>query len=310
MNAGADQSVTHTVVLFADLVDCVGLFQRLGDTRAHEVMRRALEAAAVAVESGGGTVIKTIGDCLMATFPYPDAAVDSSIAVHLAARQVSADGGVTVRFRIGFQCGELIARDNDVFGDAVNLAHRLTEIARAEQIITEAETAAQLTGARVQTAKVFDVIVLKGAAKPATVIKLEWHSEGATQIFDAAATAGAMLKADLRPLRLTFAGTAREFSAREMPVVLGRDLTCHVVIASPRASRDHARISVQRNKFVLTDNSSNGTYIYQGDATATPVFCRRESMPLLGDGWISLGRAELDEFALRFFISLLPTGPG
>jgi adenylate cyclase len=48
--------------------------------------------------------------------------------------------------RIGFQAGPIIERDDDVFGDTVNLASRLVKQAVKAQILTSEETAAQLTG--------------------------------------------------------------------------------------------------------------------------------------------------------------------
>ena len=57
------------------------------------------------------------------------------------------------------------------------------------------------------------------------------------------------------------------------------------------ASREHARIECRRDKFVLTDQSTNGTYVTKADGA---TYLRREETTLTGEGKITLGR-ELDE---------------
>jgi pSer/pThr/pTyr-binding forkhead associated (FHA) protein len=74
------------------------------------------------------------------------------------------------------------------------------------------------------------------------------------------------------------------------PVVrLGRDPENDVVIADRMASRLHARIERRRDKFVLVDQSSNGTYVtVEGEPE---IHVRREEIILHGRGQISFGHA-------------------
>lgn len=72
------------------------------------------------------------------------------------------------------------------------------------------------------------------------------------------------------------------------------------------SSRSHASLSINHGKLVLTDQSSNGTYVrFKGQEG---LFLCRESLPLLGDGYISLGEAinELSPTIISF--SILQTG--
>jgi predicted component of type VI protein secretion system len=57
------------------------------------------------------------------------------------------------------------------------------------------------------------------------------------------------------------------------------------------ASREHARIECRRGKFILTDMSTNGTYVQTPEG---PSYLRREDLVLSGEGRIALGR-ELSE---------------
>ena len=67
-----------------------------------------------------------------------------------------------------------------------------------------------------------------------------------------------------------------------------------MVVNDTMASREHARIECRRDKFVLTDQSTNGTYVITSDG---PAYLRREETALTGEGKISFGReiADADE---------------
>jgi hypothetical protein len=51
----------------------------------------------------------------------------------------------------------------------------------------------------------------------------------------------------------------------------------------------HARVEVNRNKFMLIDQSTNGTFVLGKDGEE--AFVRRDSMQIRGEGLIGLGKA-------------------
>jgi predicted component of type VI protein secretion system len=61
-----------------------------------------------------------------------------------------------------------------------------------------------------------------------------------------------------------------------------------VVVKGNLISRLHARIEISRNKFVLTDQSTNGTFVQASDGEES--FVRRDSLQIKGEGMIGLGR--------------------
>jgi hypothetical protein len=70
-------------------------------------------------------------------------------------------------------------------------------------------------------------------------------------------------------------------------IKLGRENSCDVVIVDRKASREHARIERRRDKFVLVDVSSNGTFVtFQGEPE---MAVKREEVLLRGRGSISFG---------------------
>jgi len=93
------------------------------------------------------------------------------------------------------------------------------------------------------------------------------------------------------PVHIRLRHGAREIVLGESDpaLTLGRDAQNDVVIADRMASRMHARIERRSGKFVLTDHSSNGTFVMiDGEA---PIQVRREELVLRGRGRIGFGHA-------------------
>lgn len=82
---------------------------------------------------------------------------------------------------------------------------------------------------------------------------------------------------------------------------LGRDDSNDIVIVSLFASRIHARVQARDGQFVLTDLSSNGTFLLADEQTAERRL-RQEETILSGRGWIGLGKsaARHGDHSVRF----------
>jgi predicted component of type VI protein secretion system len=85
-------------------------------------------------------------------------------------------------------------------------------------------------------------------------------------------------------------------------VALGREGACDLIVQNDLASRLHIRIELRSGKFVIADQSTNGTYIRSSDGNV--VHITREETVLYGNGSISLGQSfaeypdELVEFSI------------
>lgn len=274
-------------VLFADVVGSTALYRRLGDERAEALIRGALGRVVERVVHHGGRLIKTIGDCAMCELPDADAAARASIDVQRQAREPVVKGEAPVLFRVGFTVGQVVPREDDVFGDAVNIAARLCDMAKAEQILTTEPTSALLSSELRGGVRLFDQTPVKGVTQSLMIVQLLWDRRAATQIFIAPsevtlpASAGLVLK---------YAGQTLLVSAQQIPFTIGREEGCSLVVPSPFASRVHARIELHRGKYTLIDESTNGTYVRPEGADAERfVYIRREVFALLGRGVFALG---------------------
>src|SRR5256714_15263333 len=138
----------QTTVLFADVSGSTKLYEAAGDAAALTAIGRCIDHMRKAAESTGGRVVKTIGDEIMALFPSPDAAAGAASEMHATIEQLPEVGGARLGVRVGFHSGPVIQREDDVFGDTVNMAARLVEQAGEGQSPTSPRTARALGPAR------------------------------------------------------------------------------------------------------------------------------------------------------------------
>ncbi|MFN8060454.1 MAG: adenylate/guanylate cyclase domain-containing protein [Vicinamibacterales bacterium] len=271
-------------ILFADIAGSTRLYQDLGDASAQALVRSSLALLTRVAERYDGRLVKTIGDEIMCRFPDAERALRAACAMQVALRAEAPPGPVAVKVRIGLHVGPTIDRERDVFGDAVNTAARLRDIARPGQVITTAETVAAASADVRAKARLVDRAVLPGRSQETDVYELLWDPLAKVTLL--AMTLDAQTSPASAILRLRHLGEERTVQPSDV-VRLGRDPECELLVASDLASRQHARIEYSRGKFVLTDDSTNGTFVLVDGATE--VYLRRESLPLSGRGLIGLG---------------------
>lgn len=121
------QTIRETTVLFADLVGATGVYSKAGDAPAQAALADCQEVLAQAAGSCGGRVVKVIHDKVMVLVGTPDAAADAAVAMLVAIDRFPPIADIQLALGIGFHYGPVIQKDEDVFGDTVNLASRLVE---------------------------------------------------------------------------------------------------------------------------------------------------------------------------------------
>lgn len=136
----SSQQTRKMAVLFADITGSTALYDRLGNETALNMITRTLNLLKQEVATHKGTLIKTIGDEIMCTFPSVALAAQAARAMHFAidARKPGGDDH-QITVRIGLHYGDVILKANDVFGDTVNVAARIASITRARQTMTTQE---------------------------------------------------------------------------------------------------------------------------------------------------------------------------
>ena len=143
----------QVAVLFADIAGYTRLSSTLDPEETHRLLTRFFEHTDAIVVRLGGTVDKHIGDAVMAVFGAPIAhgndvlrALRAAVDIHAAMKLLSAETGRTLATHIGIASGEVVAaatgsaahHDYTVTGDAVNLASRLTALAKdGETVVSD-----------------------------------------------------------------------------------------------------------------------------------------------------------------------------
>ncbi|HZM34774.1 MAG TPA: adenylate/guanylate cyclase domain-containing protein [Burkholderiales bacterium] len=277
---------SEATVLFADVSGSTKLYETMGDAVAHAAIEKCIGIMRDKTLGARGKVIQTIGDEVMSQFATVDGAADAAIDMQLAIAQLPPVGKTKLGIRIGFNHGPIIERDGDLFGDAVNLASRLSHVAAKGQIITARETVVLMSPMLKFSTRPITTIQVKGRAQEIQVYELMWQqSEDATTM----APHKAMFSAPKARLRLKVQDTELVLSADRPVVALGRDQSADLIIRERMASRAHGRIERRLDKFILTDHSANGTFVtIEGDRE---IVLRREEFTLRGHGWIALGQS-------------------
>ncbi|HWU67333.1 MAG TPA: adenylate/guanylate cyclase domain-containing protein [Stenotrophobium sp.] len=271
-------------ILFVDLAGSTALYERLGDAAAKKLVDAALDLAAKAARAQQGEIVKTIGDELMLRFPDASRAAAAAVAMLLDNHAIRSP----FQLHVGFHAGPVIAENGDIFGDAVNTAARLTQMAHNGQILTSEETLAQLTQEQRSASRPFDIDTLRGRSQATRIIEILWEPGVEITRMPGSDTTRQHAAIDIsKSLRISVRQQDRIFRPEDTPITVGRESLCMLMIASAFASRVHARIEYRRGKFVLQDQSSNGTYVTADGANE--VFLKNESLPMMRRGIISLG---------------------
>ncbi len=276
---------SEAAVLFADVSGSTKLYEIAGDAVAHAAIEKCVNVMRDKTVKAQGRVIKTIGDEVMASFPTADAAADAAIEMQSGIAELPLVGTTKIGIRIGFNFGPIVERDGDIFGDAVNLAARLSHVAAKDQIITARETVVRMSPMLKSATRAITTIQVKGKAEEIQVYELMWQqSEDMTTM----ATTKSIFRPKKTTLRLKVQGNDVVLDAERQAVELGRDAAADIVIKERMASRAHGKIERRLDKFVLTDHSANGTYVtVEGDRE---IILRREEFTLRGHGWIAFGQ--------------------
>jgi len=273
-------------VLFADVSGSTKLYETAGDQVAKAAIDECVRIMREQTEGAKGRVIKTMGDEVMSVFPTADAAADAAIEMQSAIADLKPVGNSKIGIRIGFNYGPIVEQaDGDIFGDAVNVAARLSHVAVKGQIITARDTVMLMSPMLKSATRKITAIQIKGKAAEVEVYELMWQqSEDMTTL----ASHKSIYKPKNAKLRILAQGSEVILSAERPSLALGRDASADLVVRERMASRAHGKIERRLDKFILTDHSANGTFItIEGDKE---IILRREEFTLRAHGWIAFGQ--------------------
>ncbi len=160
--------------------DVVGYSAMMGRNESDTLARIFAFQAQVlelVVAGHGGRIVKTTGDGFLAEFSSAVNAVKASVAIQNAMLSRD-DAGDPLRLRIGVHVGDVAIRDDDIFGDSVNIAARLEQRAHPGSVLISASVHQQLEGHDVAGFVEIGALDLKNIARPVVA----WQWEGGTPV--------------------------------------------------------------------------------------------------------------------------------
>lgn len=266
-------------ILFADLKGFTAIFGELGDADGLLALQRSESIIRPIVSSHSGTVVKTIGDAVMASFPSANEAVRAAIAVQHAVEEhnVGAPPQSQIALRMGVNVGKGYVKSSDVFGQVVNIAAKVQGAAEAGQILVSRDTVQALEPELAARAEESGSLEVPGLAHAINTYQILWR-EGAEAATVPAAPGLKEERAEPHPT-ITMVGDnsytqkilgGRKIEITTFPFRVGRDPRVEKLVPrkvpdndlyledfSPyRISREHFQIERKDQHYFVRDRGS------------------------------------------------------
>lgn len=301
----------ETTVVFADLFGSTRVFEALGNARATLVVTQITTWIARIVELHGGRVVKTLGDGVLALFDTNRSAIRAVVDLQRSHKknmmQMSAAHRLPIR--VGVASGDVEIVDRDCYGDAVNVAARLSDLSGPQQIWVNGAALEDVQEEENVRFRMLGPITIRGRAEPCLVFQVDWQEDVASDFltmhaeFDPSFESG---KKDVLggEIELSWRETQRLFRSFELPIHVGRARQSDFCVADPRVSRTHARLDWRKGSVILVDLSSYGCCVRFSGGGAD-LLMRRDECALHGRGEIALGSsfADLGAPVVSFIVS-------
>lgn len=283
-------------IVHADLAGFTRMMEG-AETRTFRHLKTAqIDIWRPAIEAGGGRLVGTAGDAMLAEFGSAVAAVGAAIDIQerMALFNESLDEGQRMLFRIGVHLGEVIVdeEDQNIFGDGVNLAARIQSLAEPGGIAVS-RAVRDMTELRIDYAFLDGgEHRLKNVSRPMHVFHVRHAARPAAATAESAA-----------PLKVRFEGADSKGTTYAFEVPLARLVSlsdgmaigraagrCELVVSHATVSRRHARLTLAGETLRIEDlGSTNGTSVDGKTVRAgTPTALPAGSRLRLGDVTLSI----------------------
>ena len=295
------QTTVQTTVVFADLMGSTGVFESTGNAKATQLVTELTDWIGTVCVANGGRVVKTLGDGVLAVFPIGPGAISAVVEMQRNHQRRLDKTPVPQQMpiRIGVASGPVEIVAGDCYGDAVNVAARLSDLSGPHQIwashVAVDQHVKSTDGARFRP---LGSINIRGRAEPCSVYQVEWKVEENSDFLTMQAdlpTTPPDARADALggQIELGWSNNLKAFNSFDLPIHIGRVRTVEFVVDDPRVSREHARIDWRNGSLTLTDISTYGSCVrfYGG---GSDLLLRRNDCVLHGQGEIALGASFSD----------------
>jgi class 3 adenylate cyclase len=294
--------MAEVTVVFADLTGSTGVFETLGNAKATQAITRLTDWMGTVCTSRRGHVVKNLGDGVLMVFVNNDDAVEAVTEMQRAhtERIKTWPEKIKMHLQIGLARGEVIEQSGDYFGDAVNVASRLSDLSGPDQILGTDTMTNELPSDTLVRFRSLGAMDIRGRNESCMVYRVEWQNEVLTDFFTVPAglTPSPFGKPapQIGAIAMSWLDVEATFTSTQLPIHIGRVAETQFVVNDPRVSRVHAKLIWRAGKFYLEDMSSYGTWVRFTGSDAI-VALRRQECLLPVSGEIALG-APFEDFTV------------
>lgn len=244
-------------ILFADVADSVALHDSLGDIVAHEKIVDCLQKMSAIIAQHHGRVVETIGDEIMCVFNTADQAFHAACTIQEVLRK-SASSNLNVR--VGFNHDLTNIDDGHPFGDPVNMAARMVNLAKAGQIIISQQAYQALSPMCRNQTRHFNRMLIKGKQTACDIYEVLWDRDDSTIKFTRV-NEEQYNRYATTTVKIAYHNFEKTLHLNDKRYTIGRGNTCDLQVFTDVASRLHATIKTAQGKLIFTDESTNGSYV-------------------------------------------------
>ena len=281
-------------VVFTDITGSMSVFEKLGNQKAVYAITRLTKWIGQVCEKHGGHAVKYLGDGVLILFhESEDALTAASELQNIHYERIKQwPSALKMRLQIGIARGDVVVQSGDCYGDAVNVASRLSDLSGSEQIFVSESVIWQLPDSFSVRSRCLGPMTIRGRVENCVVHRIEWQDELISEVFTMPANLMpshlGIASTNLMYIELSWLHVNDRFTTVELPIYIGREGDAQFVIQDPRVSRKHAVIQWQAGNFYLKDISSYGTWVRFSNEDSI-VSLRRQDCVLLKNGDMALG---------------------
>jgi class 3 adenylate cyclase len=311
---------THPTIVFMDLSGSSAAYEALDNARVAAVVSKTTRWIGQVCQAHGGRVIKYLGDGVLARFPTGIQSVSAAVFVQQGhtAQVRQQPRALRMGLKIGLASGPVVEMDADAYGDSVNLAARLADMAGGGQIWADESVLSQVYGCAPSDiptpteegvtlisesavrSRALGKIHVPGLTQARSVFQIFWNDDIPSELLTAPGRLDtALVSRDGSNSRIALAwlDVNKTFTAGGQTIRIGRAAGSDFLITDRRVSRQHVKIEWTQGTFVLTDVSSFGTWVRFAETPESEIALRRTQCLLHSTGEIALG-APFSDFSV------------
>jgi len=277
-------SKENLTILFADIAGSTSLYDRLGDKKAHPIITLTLEIMSQIITEYRGIVVEIIGDEIMSRFYNANDAITAADKI-----QHTLAGNTQLSARIGLQTGITGMHNDHPFGNVVNVAARMTSLAKAGKVIISNDTKQALNSVNQIQLRPFDYVKVKGKDKALQTYEYIWDQLESTNYVRLSPIRSQIIQPSRVSLICRYKSLRLCIDQDHTKISIGRSEHSDITIDSDKVSREHASIELFGGRIIYIDHSTNGSY-FSVKETDSNTHAEDLNFVLHRDEWVMSGK--------------------